>query len=207
MTRQPIAIPETPTDPATVSEADAHAAACAYAAAHVDAAFEVVDGAHYFSRPLGRAIWRFFLRGEHGPVGAIEVDAQTGAVIGLTDDEIRVIHEKAVILAARKQGVLPVDAQGYVLGEYARRRADSYLGAEVSLFYSATDGVFIPLARPIWQFAIQVRLPRLGVLGIMGTLDVDAQSGEVIPLTHKQVTRIRERADALVEFRTQTTAA
>ena len=31
------------------------------------------------------------------------------------------MREKAAILAAQQQGVLPVDAQGYVLGEYARR--------------------------------------------------------------------------------------
>jgi hypothetical protein len=128
-------------------------------------------------------------------------------VINLTMDEIRVVREKAAIFAARKQGILPVNAQGYVLGEYARRRANGYLSREVSLFYSATDGIFVPLTQPIWQFSIEVRLPRLGVLGIMGAIDVDAQTGEVIPLTTKQIKRIRERADALVEFRTQATAA
>jgi hypothetical protein len=103
--------------------------------------------------------------------------------------------------------VLPLNTQGYVVAEYARRQADRYLGMQVSLFYSATEGVFIPLARPLWQFLLQVRLPHRGVLGILGTLDVDAQTGEVLPLTHKQIKRIRERADALVEFRTQTAAA
>ena len=195
------------TSASTVSQADAERTASAYVTANLDPAFEVVDGARYYSKPLGREIWRFFIRCVHGPVGAIRVDAQTGEVNPLAADEIRAMREKAAIFVARRQGRLPVDAQGYVLAEYARRQADSYLGAEVSLFYSATNGVFVPLARPIWQFAIQVRLPRLGVLGIMGTLDVDAQSGEVTPLTHKQIKRIRERADALVEFRTQTAAA
>jgi hypothetical protein len=78
---------------------------------------------------------------------------------------------------------------------------------DVSLFYSAMDGVLIPLARPIWQFSIQVRLPRLGVVGIMGTIDVDARTGEVIPLTNKQIKRIDERAHVIVQFRTQATTA
>ena len=39
--------------------------------------------------------------------------------------------------------------------------------------------------------------------GILGTLDVDAQTGEPIPLTHKQIKRMRARADAIVEFQTQ----
>jgi hypothetical protein len=113
---------------------------------------------------------------------------------------------------------LPLNEQGYVLAEYARRQADRYLGMQVSLFYSATDEVFIPLARPLWQFSVQVRLPGLGVIGSMGAIDVDAQTGEVIPLTQPQIKRIRERADAIrhcaaaptsaaVEFRTQTAAA
>ncbi|MCL4863765.1 MAG: hypothetical protein KJZ93_30445 [Caldilineaceae bacterium] len=206
MTMQAIAIPETPTDQATVSEADAHAAACVYVAAHVDAAFEVVDGAHYFSRPLGRAVWRFFLRGEHGPVGAIQVDAQTGEVIGLTDDEIRVIHEKAAILAARKQGVLPVDGQGYVLGEYARRQAAGYLGDHIGMFFNATDPLFVPGDPPRWQVTIVFKRYHLGPF-TLGVMDVDAHTGEPFPLSKAQLKRIGERVDDLVAFRTSPATA
>jgi hypothetical protein len=192
---------------ATVSEADAQCAASAYVVANIDPAFAVVHDAHYHRQFSDQACWRFFVCCTYGPLTTLYVEAQTGAVVSLTAEEIRVMHEQAAILAARKQGSLPVDAQGYVLGEYARRRANGYLSREVSLFYSATAGLFVPVARPLWQFSIEVRLPRLGVLGSMGTIDVDAQTGEVVPLTHKQIKRIRERADALVEFRTQTAAA
>jgi hypothetical protein len=191
----------------TISLADAQRAASDYIIKHLDPSFVAASGESYYSKTLGREVWQFVLRCEQGPLATIAVDAQTGEVVALTNDEIRAVRERAIIFIAKEQGVLPVDEQGYVLAEYARRQADSYLGAEVSLFYSTTNGVFVPLACPIWQFAIQVRLPRLGVLGIMGTLDVDAQTGEVIPLTHKQIKRIRERADALVEFRTQTATA
>jgi len=192
---------------ATVSESDAQRAAQAYVTRAIDPAFVAVDGARYYSKPLGREIWRFFVRCEQGPLYPIQIDTQTGEVIALTSEEVRKVREKAAIFVARQQGVLPQDAQGYVLAEYARRQADSYLGMQVSLFYSATDGLFVPLARPLWQFTIQVRLPRLGVLGSLGMLDVDAQTGVVIVLTHQQIKRMRERADALVEFRTQTAAA
>jgi hypothetical protein len=57
-----------------VSQADAHRAASRYVAAHLDPAFEAVDGARYFSKPLGREIWRFFVRCANGPVGAIRVE-------------------------------------------------------------------------------------------------------------------------------------
>jgi hypothetical protein len=202
------AVPDVPmTSTSAVSQAEAQRTASAYVTAKLDPAFVVVLDTHYHQQPQQRTQWRFFVRCAHGPLTTVYVDAQTGAVLPLTGDEIRVVREKAAILTARQQGILPVDTQGYVLGEYARRRANGYLSMEVSLFYSATDGIFVPLARPVWQFSIEVRLPKLGALGIMGAIDVDAQSGEVIPLTHQQIKRIRERADALVEFRTQTTAA
>lgn len=190
-----------------VSEAEAYDAAADYVSKRVDSSFEVAEGVKCYSQTLGSEIWQFIVRCRYGPLATIAVDAQSGQVITLTSDEIQAVHERWSIFLAREQGKVPLDDQGYVLAEYARRKADSYLGAEVSLFYSATHGVFIPLNYPIWQFAIQVRLPRLGLLGIMGTLDVDAQTGEVIPLTGQQIKQIRERADALVEFRTQTSAA
>jgi hypothetical protein len=195
------------TSPPTVSQADAQCAACTYVATHLDPAFEVVEGARYYSKPLGREIWRFFIQCAYGPLDAIKVDAQTGEVITPSADQVRRIRERALIAEARNRKTLPVDARGYVLSEYARRKANGYLSMEVSLFCSATEGVFIPLARPIWQFAIRFGLPRLGDFGILGMLDVDACSGEIIPLTSKQIKRMRVRADALVEFRTQATAA
>jgi hypothetical protein len=135
------------------------------------------------------------------------VDAQTGDVIPLTDEQVRIVHERAAIAEARTRGELPVDARGYILGEYARRKANGYLSMDISLFCSASDGVFIPLVPPVWQFAIRFGLPRFGELGILGTLDVDAQTGEPVPLTSEQIEHMRARADAIVEFRTQTAAA
>jgi hypothetical protein len=194
-------------DAPSLSESEAQRIATAYVATRIDPSFEAVSGALYESKPLERSVWRFIIRSALGPVGIIQVDVRTGNVIPLTENEIRVLQEKAAIFVAKNHGQLPVDEHGFVLGEYARRQADSYLGMGVSLFYSATNGVYIPLERPIWQFAIQVRLPRLGVLGILGTLDVDARTGDVIPLNYRQIKKIRERADAIVQFRTQKATA
>lgn len=192
---------------AVVSQVDAQRAASAYVAAHIDQTFEVVAGERYHSQPLGRELWRFFIRCAHGPLGGLKVDAQTGAVIALSVDQIRMVRERAVIAAAHSQQRLATDGQGYVLAEYARRKANGYLSMEVSLFCSASDEMFIPLTPPIWQFAIRFGLPSLGELGILGTLDVDAQTGEPVPLTNKQIKRIQERANAIVQFRTQKAAA
>jgi hypothetical protein len=184
-------------DTLTVSQREAQQAANAYVVAHIDPALAVVSGEHYFSERIGRTVWRFIIRCQQGPLDSIQVDGHTGEVIPLSEDQMGTVRERAVIAAARTRGELPVDEHGYVLAEYARRKANGYLSMDVSLFCSASDGVLIPMARPIWQFAIRFRLPRMGELGILGTLDVDAQTGEPIALTNKQIKQMRVRADAI----------
>jgi len=190
-----------------VSEADAQRAASAYVTTHLDPTFEVVEGTRYYHKSRGREIWQFIIRCAYGALDAIHVDAKTGEVFSLEPQQLHVIRERAIIAEARTRGLLPVDERGYVLAEYARRKANGYLSMAVSLSCEATDGVLIPLAPPIWQFAIRFGLPRLGELGILGTLDVDAQTGKPLPLTSTQIKRMRVRADALVQFHTQPTAA
>ena len=89
----------------------------------------------------------------------------------------------------------------------ARRAASAYLGFQVGIAFSASDGIFIPLEQPIWQFAIRFRLPRLGLLGIMGTIDVDARTREVSPLSDLQIQQIQRRANVIAQHRTQAAAA
>ena len=201
-----VAINDVRPSTATISEIDALRAASHYVTTAVDPAFAVVGGARYYHKPLAREIWQFIIRGAQAPLDAIYIDAQTGEVIPLSEDQVRIVRERAAIAEAKTRDVLPVDEHGYVPAEYARRKANGYLSREVSLFCSATDGVFIPLAHPIWQFVIRFGLPRLGELGILGTFDVDACSGKVIPLTNQQIKRMRVRANAIVEFQTQTAA-
>jgi len=193
--------------PLWIGEVDACNAAKEYVANELDVALEVVDGDRYHDVSLGREIWRFFLQGEHGPLAPIQVDAKTGDVVPLSASSKRMIRERVAIGRAHADNELPIDEAGYVVLEFARRRANGYLSMDVNLYFSATDGVFIPLARPVWQFAIRLRLPKLGELGIMGTVDVDAQTGDVIRITEKQVQQLRERADAIVKLHTQTAAA
>lgn len=101
------------------------------------------------------------------------------------------------------QDELPIDEHGYILAEYARRKTNGYLSREVSLFCGATDDVLIPLDPAIWQFAIRFKLPRYGELRILGTIDVDARSGQVFPLSSQQIEQMKARANAIVEFQTQ----
>jgi hypothetical protein len=176
-----------------VSQADAHHSARVYVATEIDPAFEVVSDRHTNDRHVSqRTTWRFFILCDHGPLYPLRVDAQSGEVIPLSDTEIRVIREKAAIYAARKQGVLPVNEQGYVLGEYTRKRADRYLGDQIGMYFDATDPVFVPGDSPRWQVTIVFKRCDLGPF-TLGVMDVDAKTGEPIPLTKTQLKRIRER--------------
>lgn len=194
-----------PTSLSTISQADAQCAAKEYVTAHIDPSFEVVEGARYYSKPLGREIWRFFILGEHSPVGVIRVDAQTNAVIPLAADEMRTVREKAAIVASRKQDGPPLNEDGNVLAEYARRQASNYLGEHLSMFYKGVDPVFIPGDPAVWQVTIVFKRYNVGPF-TLGVLDVDAKTGEPTPLPKRQLKRIRERTRAIIRHQTPTTA-
>lgn len=187
-----------------IDQARAEAVAYHYVISHIDPAFSVVNGCCEYSQPHQRLLWSFLIHGGNGPLQPIYIDAQTNQVVAFTEHEIQTIREKAFILQCRTDGLLPIDNDGYVVREFARRQADHYLLMEIGLQALATDGVFIPLEEPIWQFLIEVRLPKSGVVGIFGMLDVDAKTGEVIPLLHEQIQKIWSRASAAAELQTST---
>jgi hypothetical protein len=194
------------TSASTISEIEAYQAASQYVATQIDPAFAVV-GDHLANRQsLHHDTWRFFIRCEYGPLSVLKVDVQTGKVAALTEQEIRVIREKAAMYAARQQGILPVNQQGYVLAEYARRRADRYLGDNIGMFFGATEPVFVPSTPARWQMTIVFKMYDIGPV-TLGTLDVDAKTGEPTQLTAKQIQHLRGRAHAIVEFQTQTATA
>ena len=116
------------------------------------------------------------------------------------------MREKAAIYTARKQGVLPVNERGYVLGEYARCEASGYLDDNISMFYGAVDPLFLAGPQARWQVTIVFKRYYLGPF-TLGVMDVDARTGAPIALTRKQIHQLKERARAIIEFHTQTAAA
>jgi len=188
------------------AEQDMQRIAAAYVTEQVGKAFQVVGGAYSISKPQGRTLWRCFIHGEHGPVGLLLVDPRTNQVLPLTDDEIRLIREKAATLQARQQGRLPLGEDGYVISEFARRQANHYLSLYVGLQAVPIQAIFVPLERPVWQFLVEIRLPQTGAIGVFGLIDVDARSGAVIPLTDEQIQKIWSRGNAAAELCTQKAA-
>lgn len=185
----------------SVNETDAQRVAGAYVVDAIDPAFAVVSGIRHYHKPLGREVWQFIIRCAYGPLDAIYVDVQTGAVIPRTAAEIRRIQEKAALFAARQQGVLPLNEQGYVLAEYARRQASGYLATQLGLFYEGADPVFVPSDPPLWQITIVFQMYNVGPY-ILGLLDVNAKTGTPKSLTNTQIEYIQERARAIVRHQT-----
>lgn len=84
-----------------------------------------------------------------------------------------------------------------VTGDQARRRANGYLTKYVSMYFGATNALFLPLEPPIWQLSVIFRRNQLEPVQL-GFLDIDAQTGQVIPLTDQQIHQLRQRAHAYV---------
>lgn len=184
---------------------DAYRIAQTYVATHVNPAFTVASGACYFHKRLVREVWRFYVCFNHSPVGLILLDVHTGAVLPLTDQEIQVMREKAAVIAARVQGRLPTTQDGFIVGEYARRCATTYLNEVLTLFFGATDPIFIPDNPPQWRFMIEFKMYDIGPFTV-GTLAVDARNGDIFPLTTSQIKQIQERTSAIIGHPASTAA-
>ena len=91
--------------------------------------------------------------------------------------------------------------------DVARRRANGYLLTYVSMTLHAIEPKLViaapdvdrgPGAKPCWRFSLEMRLRGVGPVATLGTIEIDAQNGEVIPLSPEQIRSIQERADAYI---------
>ncbi len=64
----------------------------------------------------------------------------------------------------------------------AQRRAKGYLTAEVAIAFRPGEPVLVWGVRQVWRMPVYLHLRGCGQVGHLGTIDVDALTGEVIPL-------------------------
>ncbi len=80
-------------------------------------------------------------------------------------------------------------------------KANGYLSKYVGVLFGAETPFFLPLARPIWQVSVTFKMNDIGPF-MAGLLDVDAITGEILPLSSEQIFMIQERTDAYLKNRT-----
>lgn len=156
--------------------------------------------------------WRFLIQFNSAELArplicaTIQVDSRQQMAVPLTKTQIQEAQERTQLALGEARNEQPETDKTFSLLA-AKRVANRYLSDHVGFFFTTTAGIFIPVTPSVWQFLIQFRLPKSGDIGIFGTLDVDAQTGVVIPLPQTQILTIQRRANAIARSQTHQTAA
>lgn len=95
------------------------------------------------------------------------------------------------------KATVDLDATISVSPDSARRKANGYLGRHVAMSIQADDPILVWGKRLVWRMQMYLSLRGLGRVATLGTVDVDAQTREVIPLSVNEITTLQERANVL----------
>jgi hypothetical protein len=79
--------------------------------------------------------------------------------------------------------------------DVARRHVNDYLTMYVSMTLHAVEPVLFLGAQPLWRLVLEMRLRKLEPMARLGSIDVNATTGEVIPLSAQQIRQIQDRAN------------
>jgi hypothetical protein len=135
------------------------------------------------------------------------------AVVGdLRQPSTEFMVQLAVSRRWPSEGTLRFEVPG-VTGEIsvspdlARRRAKGYLSREVALAFRPGEPVLVWGSRPVWRMTIHLFLRGYGQVAELGVVEVDAISGEVIPLAPAQIAAMQGQANAIARRLTPPTGA
>jgi hypothetical protein len=100
---------------------------------------------------------------------------------------------------------LHISARINVTDHMAERKVTRLLLEQVGNLLYGEHPSLVAGARLLWRVPVFLGLPTVGRVGQVGTLDVDAQSGE-IAFTQEILDELAERGDAMVERATHSTS-
>jgi hypothetical protein len=141
-------------------------------------------------------------------VGRLRVQAQTGNLFPLTEDEIQEIQERTAVMAAYRRQEVARDAQGFILPYQAKIRVNGYLAKYVTFFASATGRPqWIAGSPPCWRVTTTLCMGDQDSGCELSAIDVNAQTGEIIPLTNQQIQTLQRRAHHAAESVASASAA
>lgn len=81
----------------------------------------------------------------------------------------------------------------------ARREANQYVTLYMGILLGVDDPVLLWGNSPKWQFTCYLHMPQLGRVAPVGTIDVDASTGKVIPLSDKDIQAMQDQARDLAQ--------
>lgn len=135
-------------------------------------------------------------------VGSIAVDAVSGEVKELTQEQIRNMREAGAVQAAQERKELARDEDGYVLRRHARIKANCWISDRVGMKIGAENGLWVAQEPPVWRFSIVCYLCNVDA-GPLGSIEVDALTGQVMLLTDTQIQSIQEAVSAAIRYQSR----
>lgn len=102
-----------------------------------------------------------------------------------------------------KEGVLNLEppkliGKIQVSPDSARRRVNGYLAMYIAMEFHGGNPALIWGEQPVWRVPVYLGIPELQEPIQLGTVDVDATSREIIPLTTEQIHKMRVQAHDIV---------
>ena len=88
---------------------------------------------------------------------------------------------------------IQITAQFNYSAVVARRLVSRFVTDEISYMLRALDPVLVAADRIVWRVPVALAFPNVGVLGQVGTVDVDVENGRLM-LSPPQVESIRTTA-------------
>lgn len=109
------------------------------------------------------------------------------------------VAQNELLIAAPGEPIVNVTAYT------ARQKVGGYIGGSVSHMMGGDEPSLVwSVGRLVWRVPIQLTSPRRGLLGIIGTLDVDARTGQLV-VTPEIIDQIQTNAQSLIADPTSTT--
>ena len=94
------------------------------------------------------------------------------------------------------QLTIQISSQFHFSAKAAQRIARRFVADEISYFLRVGEPTLVASERICWRMPIELALPGHGVVGQVGVVDVDVESGSVL-LTPQQIESIRSRAQEI----------
>ena len=100
-----------------------------------------------------------------------------------------------------------VDCRVNVSPVVAQRHARTFLAMNVTMMTSVGVPILIIGDQPVWRVPAYFTMPQLEDIALLGSIDIDATSGELVHLSPEQISEMQHRAHVIATRLTSPAAA